>query len=148
MKAVIKRQQAAIAKLDPAWKSISFIGWQQQSADERAAKIGVYLSEHFPETDYGEICTISRGKEVSAVTIVDFDSRADRDEVLKWCKAEGNPKMLGGAIRVDYAETAKQSTRNWAMKKANDLINADGKSSGSDIMINGRSRARRIAASQ
>ena len=94
------------------------------------------MSEHFPETDYGEIRTISRGKEISAVTIVEFDSRADRDQVLKWCKAEGSPKMLGGAIRVDYAKTAKQLTRNWAMKKANGLIKAEGKSSGSDIVIN------------
>lgn len=136
MKAVIKRHQAAIDKLDPEWKSFSFIGWQQQGADERAAMIGVYLSEHFPDTDYGEIRTISRGKEASAVTIVEFYSRADRDEVLKWCKAQGNPKMLGGTIRADYAKTAKQLTRNWAMKKANDLIKADGRSSGPDIVIN------------
>ena len=44
--------------------------------------------------------------------------------------------MLGGAIRADYAKTAKQLTRNWAMKKANDLIRAEGKSSGADIFIN------------
>ena len=44
--------------------------------------------------------------------------------------------MFGGAIRVDYAKTAKQLTRNWAMKKANDFIKADGRSSGSDIVIN------------
>ena len=60
-----------------------FIGWQQQGADERAAIIGVYMSEHFPETDDGEIRTIYKGKAISAVTIVEFYSRADRDEVLK-----------------------------------------------------------------
>ena len=44
--------------------------------------------------------------------------------------------MLGGAIRADYSKTAKQFTRNWALKKAQDLIKADGKSSSGNVVIN------------
>ena len=52
--------------------------------------------------------------------------------------AKLNPKMLGGAIRADYAQTAKHLTQNWAMKKPNDLIKTDGRSSGSNSLSTGK----------
>ena len=45
--ALIKRQQAAIDKLDPAWKSISLIGWKETPAHTRIAAIRIYMTWAF-----------------------------------------------------------------------------------------------------
>ena len=94
------------------------------------------MSEHFPDTDYSEIRTVMRGREETQVTVIEFHSRSDRDAVLKWYKDEGSPKLLGSAIRADYAKTSKQLMRNSAMKRAAELIKADGRVSAANVVIN------------
>ena len=108
LKSVIKRQQAASDKMDPAWKSLSFTGWGQRAASERIDSSKVFLSELFPDIAYNEIRTFTKGKEELPITLVEFYSRADKEQVLKWCMDEKNPKLLGGAEEQSGWDTPKQ----------------------------------------
>ena len=139
--AMVHRQQTVLDRLDPAHRSLSFIGFDDTAPAARFTAIKTFLDTHSPNTPYQSIDTIFKGpynnRTPTQTTVVLFHSSQVRDSTLKHL-TENNLTLShnGKTLRLAKTQPKQQLTRNYALRKANDLLKTHPHATGKTITIN------------
>ena len=127
LQATIKRQQIALDKLDPARRSMTVIGFHDTPPTTRHNMIKDFLHEHIPSATYELIDTVHKGpynnRTPTPLSYVQFTSTTLRDHVLKFLTDNNHSlKHNDKTMRLDKMKPQLQLNRNYALKKAKELI--------------------------
>ena len=127
-------------RLDPAQKAMSVVGFKNSSATERTILIEKFIHEHF-SSEEGRVSIehISKGpannRTLTGVSVIEFGSKFVRNNALAKIKARNLQiqESDGNILRIDYAKSKRQISRNAFVHKAFDMIKADEKSRGKPL---------------
>ena len=138
-----KRQQAALNKLDPATRSVVFIGFPTSfTAPQRLTFMKDFLHRHDPHLTYATMDSVyqkdptTHALTLTKVAYVELYSTTQRDNLLKAFK--DTPPILtdGTTLRLDKKKTDTQRTRNWSLHHAHELLTKHHANANATVTIN------------
>ena len=118
------------AHLDPASKRAAFVGWPETvSAKARLEQLEALVKNHFAEFKPVTYVNLWKGpyndRKLGPVSFVEF---GDKDTVKDFVKAVADSGLevesAGKKLSVKPARTQKNSARNWALRKAEEVLKA------------------------
>lgn len=118
------------ATLDPATKRAAFVGWPdtvgaKQRLQQMEALVTTTFSDFKPVTYLNDFKGPYNNRKLGNVSFVEFGSQ---DAVRDFVKAVEESGVVveteGKQLQVKQAQTQKQRTRNWALRKAEELVKA------------------------
>ena len=113
-----------LARLDPANKCICIRGFNDKNIVSRRACIAKLMEQHFQKPNIVNVDDLYTGpkgeRKLSDITIVEFTSRAIREEVLAASSAVQQYLVdtQGGKLNFTRAKSSIQLQRNSALKQA------------------------------
>ena len=119
---------------EPAFKQIAFVGFKTSDLDKRMRFLHTYAELNFPSSKVVNVETVMKGprdkREPTETVVMEFFSRDVRDIVLKKIGDKKAPKITDGATTIELkaierARTRVQKARNWAMRKAHEMITTE-----------------------
>ena len=129
--------QKHIDDLDPAKKRLAFIGWPESvSAEDRLVKLEAFLNQHASSFRITECGNFYSGpydnRKLGRVSYAEFSSPAAAKKAL--AKLEGIECKFGSTvIDIKLARTKLKSQRNFALRKAHELIKSSPLSQGKSV---------------
>ncbi len=115
---------------DPAFRQIAFTGFKITDLQKRNRILREFAAQHFGEITIAHAETIMngpwKGRKPTSTAVVEFFSRDARDAALAIAKSK---KVLDGptdlGLTIDRARTKVQRSRNWALRKAEELAKVE-----------------------
>ena len=134
---VVKELQSAVNKLDPALRRVAFIGWpENMSAEKRVEMMHEFGKEkykNFTPTDVGHDFTGPYNhRKLSTASWIEFPNCDTAKDFFKHIEKE-DFKVDGTSIKIKFARTQFQKKRNYAMRKAEELLKGHPKT-GSNVV--------------
>ena len=115
---------------DPAYLQIAFVGFKDVEASLRAQILKEFATTNFPDVPVAGVEHAFTGprnkRQLTETSMIQFFSRDSRDVALKQSKDKkvmSKSKELN--VKVEMARTRVQKCRNWAMRKAFELIQVE-----------------------
>ena len=143
----LSRVMERLNKLDPALKSITAIGFDVMDLQDRTRTLRNFMNEHFKDIKFTTVDTIMKGpyndRKATKVSYIEFPSRHDVDVVLRGIESKGLSltDSSGTPLRFARAKTHVQLPRNYALKKAKDLVEKHAAAKNKAVSINWKNRA-------
>ncbi len=112
---------------DPAFKQIAFTGFKIDDLKVRVQVLKEFAASNFPDIQIANVETIMngpwKGRKATSTVVMEFFSRDSRDQALEAAK---NKKVLDAKgqaldLKIERARTRSQRSRNWALRKAEEL---------------------------
>ena len=143
----LSRVMERLNKLDPALKSITAIGFDVMDLQDRMRTLRQFMNEHFKDIKFTAVETILKGpynhRKATKVSYIEFSSRHDANVVLRGIESKGRSltDSSGTPLRFARAKTHLQLSRNYALKKAKDLVEKHAASENKVVSMNWKNRA-------
>ena len=118
------------ASLDPASKRAAFIGWPDTvNARTRLQQMEALLDNSFPEFKPVTFVNHYKGpynnRQLGTVSFVEFGDQDTAKDFVQAVETSGVQIQAGGkSLLVKKACTQKASSRNWALRKGEELVKA------------------------
>jgi hypothetical protein len=115
---------------DPAFLQMAFTGFEGISAPERSRILFEFARQSFADVSVAGVEHSFSGprnmRQLTDTSMLQFHSRDSRDLAMK---QSDKKKVMNGTttlnLKVAFARTKSQKSRNWALRKATELINVD-----------------------
>ena len=124
-----KHFQASVNNLDPALKRAVFIGFPEDIDDDgRISQIQKLMDNKFPHIKFSDIGNVYSGpysnRKLTKVSYVEFVSRQTCSNFLRKVEQVKFPNINGKDLLIKQARTKLNSTRNYYLRKAIEIIKA------------------------
>ena len=133
--------------LDPAIRSVAILGFkgkylESNMAEARLKCVRDFMATNFPGQNIN-VANKYKGKwnerKLTPVTVVTFNDRDVAKSVLDRCGSM-SPQIEGAELKVVWARTKFQEKRNWALRKAEEMIKGNIESTNGDVKIDMKGR--------
>ena len=133
---------------DPAFRQIAILGFKGGSADERIRAVKEFATSEFGRDVQVQVSNEEKGprnkRELTETTLMNFIDNDARDAALKllekkYPKSENgfgvNVCILGTSLVATRARLSSQKARNWAFRKAFELVKLRASTEFSDAVV-------------
>ena len=125
---------------DPAARRVAFLGFPEgMPAKQRLALIEEFLTAKFPDVRTSLIDSFYAGKGEGKITrnaFAEFGSRQQARQVANTIRDRGFTLEASGVqIKMKPATSALDLSRNWSLKKAEELIRADPAAQSKEVTV-------------
>ena len=130
--------QQLVNSLDPALRRVAFVGMPASMSPTNRIKELEDAAQRFPGFRHLDVGNFFKGprnnREIAPVSYIEFGSPDVRDSALK---AMGTEFTLstGEKVKLKKAKTKVGTQRDYALRKASDMLKADAATNGKSISI-------------